>query len=283
MKPEKISDAMNHIDEAIIEETETVRRTKKNRKKSWIKWGVPAACLAVVLIVGVSVLNQPNNQIAISSNSSNVTVRYIKNPPTISGNGDIALLTEEEIFTMYDTAIFKGSISEIRNIELDFNGVKDYRAIAKIKVEKVYRGSCKANDIISVLLPCPIADGIWVEDTDVVSAMRVGMTGIFMPMAYDNENSIWEQNGARLIKKDIADYGFLDGLQYAFLETDDGLLFSKNSYESIDSATTLNEVEQYIETMLENLPNPGGVAETSTANEEAPTTGETQPVQTFSE
>ena len=39
MKPENISDAMNGIDDDIIEETEKVRgnaRTKRNRKRFWI-------------------------------------------------------------------------------------------------------------------------------------------------------------------------------------------------------------------------------------------------------
>ncbi len=45
--------------------------------------------------------------------------------------------------------------------------------------------------------------------------------------------------------------GFLDGLQYAFLETESGLVFSQETYESIADVTTLNEVEEYIQTMLQ--------------------------------
>ena len=74
-----------------------------------------------------------------------------------------------------------------------------------------------------------------------------------MPMIYDDENSIWEQNGAKLDIRDIADYGFADGERFAFLETEDGLVFSRDAYSSIANATTLDEVEDYIETMLENL------------------------------
>ena len=81
--------------------------------------------------------------------------------------------------------------------------------------------------------------------------MKSGMTGIFMPVLYNDENSIWKQNNACLVKKDIAEYGLLDGLQYAFLETESGLVFSKETYESIADVTTLNEVEEYIQTMLQ--------------------------------
>mgnify|MGYP001856921961 FL=1 len=82
--------------------------------------------------------------------------------------------------------------------------------------------------------------------------MKAGVTGIFMPVIYDDENSIWEQNGARLDKRDIADYGFADGERFAFLETEDGLVFFRDAYGSIDDATTLDEVEDHIKAMLES-------------------------------
>ena len=53
-----------------------------------------------------------------------------------------------------------------------------------------------------------------------------------MPVIYDDENSIWEQNGAKLDKRDIADYGFADGERFAFLETEDGLVFSEMRMEA---------------------------------------------------
>ena len=59
--------------------------------------------------------------------------------------------------------------------------------------------------------------------------------------------------GASLDKRDLADYDFVDGERYAFLETDSGLVFSRWAYASIADATTLDEVEEYIEKMLERL------------------------------
>ena len=73
-----------------------------------------------------------------------------------------------------------------------------------------------------------------------------------MPVIYDDENSFWEQNGARLDKRVIADYGFADHARFAFLETEDGLVFFRDAYGSIDDATTLDEVEDYIKAMLES-------------------------------
>ena len=91
----------------------------------------------------------------------------------------------------------------------------------------------------------PFTEGVWVEDTETVSAMQAGSTGIFMPEIYD-ETSIWGQNGAKLAEKDTADYGCADGVRYAFVETADGLVFDRGAYASIANAASLEERETYI-------------------------------------
>ena len=267
MNAKKFSDAMSELDTKYVDEA--LNYKKRVKKPIWVKWGAMVACLAVVFFIGISILTSYLNQqditspdnptitpsdnstIALSDNSTNVIARYIDEAPTTSTNMDLQLLTEEEVFSTSSMAIFKGIVLEIKNVELDFSGVKEYRAIAQIEVKEVFQGSCKEGETVSVLLPCPISEDIWVEDTDVISAMKSGMTGIFMPVLYNDENSIWKQNNACLVKKDIAEYGLLDGLQYAFLETESGLVFSKETYESIADVTTLNEVEEYIQTMLQ--------------------------------
>jgi hypothetical protein len=261
MKPENISDAMNGIDDDIIEETEKVRgnaRTKRNRKRFWIGGAAFAVCFAAVLLA-VFLAPEPgrqqsqNDQIVLSERSSGVTVRYAEGAEGqegISSSSSLIALTEEELFTYHDTAVFRGTVAEIRNIEIDFNGSRECRAIAEIRVEKVYRGPCGEGDTVSVLLPCPVSEGVWVEDTEVVSRMRPGMAGIFMPMIYGGD-SVWEQNGAVLALQDIADYGFADGTRYAFLETEEGLVFDRTAYKSIVDASTLEDVEAYIQIMLQ--------------------------------
>ena len=245
MRAETISDAMNYLNDEIIEDTEAFRQKKKKRK-GWIKGAISAACLAVVLGAGLFVADRQQNRIALSENSAHVTARYIEKAPPVASSGDLIYLTEDELFTHWNTAIFKGTVEEIRNIELNFNGEKVYRAVASIQVEATYRGPCSPGDTVSVLLPCPIGGEIWVEDTEIVSAMQVGTTGIFMPVIYTGD-SVWEQNGARLVQTDIADFGFADGRGYAFLEGEEGLLFDRDCYPSIAAATTLDEVEAFIQ------------------------------------
>lgn len=248
MNTKKFSDAISHIDNKYIDEA---LNYKKNKKITWIKFGAVAACFTVIIFV-LSKPNLPDKQFVLSDNSYNVTVKYINRATSdnVSFNSMLAYYTEEELFTNFNTDIFKGKILSVDNIVMDFNGEKLYRAIAQIKIEKVYRGSCDKGDIVSVMLPCPITEGVWVEDTDTVCAMKEGMTGIFMPIFYTEENSFLEYNNARLVQKDIADYGFPDGMRYAFLETEDGLIFDRGSYETISDAKTLDEVEKYIKNMI---------------------------------
>ena len=162
----------------------------------------------------------------------------------MQSSSQLVELTEEELFTSCDTVIFRGRILNISNIEISFNGDKDYGAIAEIEVETVYRGSCDIGDKVSVLLPCPIMEDYWVEDTDTVSVMQAGMTGISMPMIY-TDTSMHLQNGAKLALKD-----FGDGERFAFLVTKNGLVFDRRSYESISDAATLDEIENYILNMI---------------------------------
>lgn len=252
MNVKKFSDAMGELDSRYIVETMNYKR--KTAKSRIIRRVIIAASIAAVFLIGVSIINMQRNTIPLSDRSHNVTVRYTSNPFIFfRHSGSLIGLTEEELFTKFDTVIFKGTIKEIKNIVVSFNGEKEYRAIVQIEVGKVYRGTCRDGDTVSVMLPCPISTTMQVTDTTTVSAMKAGMTGIFMPKVYDDEGALWMENGASLDKRDLADYDFVDGERYAFLETDSGLVFSRWAYASIADAATLDEVEEYIENMLERL------------------------------
>lgn len=248
MRGKDFLDKMDLIDSAYVEAADMKPAKKKN---VWIKWCAMAACLAIALAVGAPVF-LPQYQIQLSDKSVGVTARFTNIPINFGSADSLVYLTEEELFTEFDTAIFKGTITDISNIVLNFNGSKNHRAIAEIQIEQVYRGECKVGETTNVLLPCPVATQFWVSDTEIVSKMTVGMTGIFMPMIYD-ENSMRQENGATLMLQDIADYGFADGSRYAFLDTESGLLFSRTAYESISEATSLEEIEKYVIMMIEKV------------------------------
>ena len=220
----------------------------KERLKKLYPVFITVAC-AVVLIVSMKVFGG-NSDFELPNSVGNVSVKYINKAPSIKLSTSLIELTEDELFNKYNTDIFMGKIEDIKNIKIDFNGSKEYSAIANIRIEKIYRGHGTVGDVVSVLIPCPINTNVYVTDTEIVSSMRIGMTGIFMPMKYD-ETSYREENGAKIYLMDIAGYGFLDGERFAFLNSDNGLIFNKQSYESIASATTLEEIESYIMNMIE--------------------------------
>lgn len=220
--------------------------TRKVKNKRLYTAFATVVCIAILIII----IPMFKSDFELPNSDGHVSVKYVNKAPSVSSEASLIYLTVEEIFHERNTDIFMGEIVDIKNIKISMNGFIHYRAIAEIRIDKVYRGNITAGEIVSVLMPCPINTNVWVEDSAVVSSMRVGMTGIFMPVKYD-ENSIWEENGAKICKMDITEYGFFDGMRFAFLDSDKGLIFEKSTYSEISSATSLEEIEKYIIKMIE--------------------------------
>lgn len=190
-----------------------------------------------------------NNQIPLPHATGNISARIVREPlDFLSSQSDLVWFTEEELFAL-PTVIFKGTIERIDNIEIDFNGVKNYHAIAHIKIDKVYRGDLDIGQTITTLLPCPISEGMWVSETEVISSIRVGSTGIFMPTLYD-DSFYYQQNGATLILTDLAPYGFSDGQRFAFIDNSDEIIYDHFAYESLSSVKSLEDIEIYLNKMI---------------------------------
>ena len=225
-----------------------IGKKKVNNKRLYTVFAGVACVL--VLIISIPMFND-NSDFELPNSVGNVSVKYInKTPSVLISSSLVWRLTEEELFHKYNTDIFMGQIEDIRNIKIDFNGPIEYRAIAEIRIDKIFRGNGIVGETVSVLLPCSVDTNVLVEDTKVVSSMRVGMTGIFMPIEYD-ETSYREENGAKIYWRDIANYGFLDGERYAFLNSDNGLIFAEDAYQSITSAISLEEIEEFVIKMIE--------------------------------
>jgi hypothetical protein len=247
--------AIGNIDDKFIIRAGNKAIKKHKSLKSLIKFAVPAvACLILAVMIAVPLFNNNSNFDLILS--SGVTVKYVINPPNIKTSALLAYLTEEELFAPvshgFEMVIFEGKVVKVDNIVISFQEQhKDYRAIVHVKVSEVYRGNIEPGTTVSILLPAPVGKtNFWVSDTTISSQMNVGTTGIFMPARYE-ESTVWEQNNKTLYLQELAEYGFLDGERWAFIETPSGLQFSRHAYESITDATTLDEVRQYVITMLE--------------------------------
>ena len=66
MKKEQISDALNMLNDDIIEETNNVRTNAKPKRK-WVKWGVAAACLCLMAVGSLSIVNSHLKQYIVSN------------------------------------------------------------------------------------------------------------------------------------------------------------------------------------------------------------------------
>ncbi len=207
------------------------------KNKSRVKWTSIVICLGIV-IIGIYILLPKGNVIYKSENITVKSFDYSREnvPPTEIGS---VYLTEEEIFNNYNTAIFKGTVKDIENIKIDFDGDVVYRSIVTISIQEIYRGDLQTGEEIKILFPLPIDEE------------KYTMEGIFMPLILDNESAMWQENDIWFDKREIVDYGLFDVERFAFLETEDGLVFDEWVYESINDAETLDDIEEYILTMID--------------------------------
>lgn len=261
MKEERILQALNHVEDSYV--ADAAPGGKKKKHPVWVGLAAAAACMVLIVAGALAIVRQlglggqgspdhgthKTGEILLSERSQKVTVEYTDHAPAVSTIADLQWFSEKELFGNWDTAIFLGTVQSIDNIVLDFNGEKDYKALMEIQVEQVYRGEMMSGETIQILLPCSFGDNTWREDTGVISQLDVGMRGIFMPKLY-GEDSICSMNGATLYYQDLAAYGLLDGERFAFLETEQGLVFDRSAYESISDAQTLEDIQAYVLGMI---------------------------------
>ena len=117
-------------------------------------------------------------------------------------------------------------------------------------MDKVYRGDLDAGETVTVLLPRPIYLHTWVEGTEIVSAMRAGMRGYFIPVRQYKADDTYTKNGLTLYYSDLANYSLGGGNYGVFLETDDGLLFNRETYTTLSPNCTFEQAEAYLTARL---------------------------------
>ena len=255
MRGKDFLDKMDQIDPAYVEAAD-MKPAKRNN--IWIKWCAMAACLCLI-IGAVTMLPrlrgnhgepQVGDFVLSEKTTAKVSLGYDEEAAT-SSKADLVFLTEEELFAHEKMYAFRGRVSGLTNVTIDFNGDKMVRCVATISIDEVYKGDLAPGDRITMLIPCGIdLIGVAVEDTDIIAQLESGMEGIFMPWVYD-ENSRIEMNGAVLITKDLAECGLADGMRWAFLSTNRGVIFERNAYSGAYEATTMDDIEGYVVDMLQ--------------------------------
>jgi hypothetical protein len=244
-KARMLNNILNH---AHSDETQK-RKAEKNMKKSYWKIFAPVAACAVMALVLIPRGN--DDSLTLSRSSDGIRASYVQESPDVASPSiKLVEMTEEELFNNDKTDIFSGTVKDIRNIEILMGGEQNYYTVVEIDVDKVFRGSCVSGDVATILLDYPLnMEGMEREDTNVTSNMTEGMKGIFMPIKYD-ESAFLEVDGEKLYWTDLADFSFPDGERYAFLETEDGLIFDRYAYASTQNAESLEAIEEYVKMML---------------------------------
>ena len=257
MTSKNIYMSLGGLDPELIMKAAPAEKAQKKKRNNWVKWGSLAACLcliigAITIIThfGDNISEPQLGEIPLSDKTTAKVTNGCDDIITASSKGELVYLTEEEMFARENIYVFRGTVSGLRNVTIDFNGIKIARCIATIVINEVYQGDLSAGEQITMLIPCAIdIIGKTVEDTDGIAQLKDGMEGIFMPLVYD-ENSYIEMNGAVLIIQDLAAYGLLDGMRWAFLDTERGLVFLRSAYPGAKEATNLDDIETYVIEML---------------------------------
>ncbi|MCT4794901.1 hypothetical protein [Exiguobacterium alkaliphilum] len=240
----RLTRLMGDVDDRFVEESMEVGK-KKQRNWRWIGGLIVAAAVTLFAVNwdGFKEL------IPLSDSSSNMSVAYIDEADIDVGmsSANLVEMSEDELFSKWDPAVVRGVVKQIDHIELDFNGQTEYQSIVTIGVTDTYQGVVEQGSDINVLTVTGAGSEVLQSEASVVSELRLGMEGIFIAVPYD-DTFVWKQNGATLQLSDISDYGFPDGERYMFLNTDEGLVFSRDAYPSLRGAETLDDIEVFMMT-----------------------------------
>lgn len=218
----------------------------KGKRNSFILTGAVAAA-ALFISLGLPDMGKKDAG-NILYTKGDVVITEVTDVPEIPSNPSAitAIFNEEEVFTRFDTVAFMGTVKEVVNLEMDFDGVVHYRSMAVITVDKVYDGDLTVGENVNAMLPGPVDTGsVMGPDFNITRAMKPGERGIFMPIVYSSDE-VWEENGKELKMTDFAKYAIIDTVRFAFMDTEEGLLFERNTFPAIKDAKTLEEVETYI-------------------------------------
>lgn len=249
MRGDEFLDKMELVDPKLIEAADAVPKKRRSPVKLLI---AVAACLCIV-IAAVALLSQ-SNEIKLSEASTATAVYGVDDEGMPSGKTRVEWYDEEELFSgepfQTELCAFRGTVTNLQNITLDYNGYKVCKCISTVKITAVYKGDFKVGDEVKIELPYPVGVEVRVKAPNLTRNIEVGMEGIFTPLVWD-ENTYSEYNGAVLIHRDIADCGFPDGFRFMFLCADDGhLIWWHDAYPGAVGSTTLDDIEEYVIKML---------------------------------
>ena len=249
--------------QGLINNTKSKMYAELNKKvsKASIKntrYTILAASFVLVLLLSLIISQFTNHardhSIQLTKSTEGVSAYYIdKSPTIIVSTIGRPQMSEEELIN--GELVFKGKIKDIQYIRVDFEKSSTYLAVFSIKINNVYKGELRQGDTIKVMSQRTYTG---VEDTGkiamdrILSQAQAGMNGIFIIRSIEEEAYI-EKDTERLYLQDISPYIFqLAGECSAFLEGSEQVIYDK-SFKSLSEDASLEQVEQYIISMLQSI------------------------------
>ncbi|WP_298030331.1 hypothetical protein [uncultured Dysosmobacter sp.] len=300
MTREELFRAVGQIREDQAEEAE---KTKKQPFR-WRRYGALAACLAVVLAAGLAMnrlrpagmIDEGTGLIEDSrldgshystpeSTPEDAEARPIRStgvkwselavegadpqaaankaPAQNRSSACLAWLEPEEILAM-DTAVFRGTVRNLRCFEVMAGKEAAYYTVASVEVTDCIRGQLGTGDIYNVLYPGVLGlSGSSVSGD--LEKLQEGSDAVFMPR-WAGQEAGWSAGDGFFAYGDLAELYFEEGIRFLFLDTGKGLSFERTVYADIADAATLDEVMDYLR---ENVPNGDEPPETEAELREA--------------
>lgn len=166
----------------------------------------------------------------------------------VGSAASLAWLEPEEIFKR-DTAIFRGTVLNLRYFEVTAGRETRYYTVASVEITDCVRGELAAGDIYNVLylgVPGRMSTSISGD----LDKLEVGSDAVFMPYIAGGDTG-WSSGKDYFCYADLAELYFEEGIRFLFLDTGDGLSFDRSVYADIAGAETLDEVTDYLR---ENVP-----------------------------
>ncbi len=220
-----------------------------------------ALSLAVVgMLAYFAIGNYRNREIELEKSGSDVSANYIhKLPDDVVLKTNSSDIDEEEFFTRLDYVCFNGIVRDVKNISVTNLGSSVCYAVVKIEIKHIYFSdtgdeSLSVGDVLPVFLHFPVVGTDYDGDTFVSCRIEKGMEGIFMPILLD-DSTHFSSGESYFYPSDIAPYALADGSSL-FLQTEDGVLYDKNIFTSLDSPDNLPMVDRYLTKMYKKYIHP---------------------------
>lgn len=198
MREEQISDALNYLDDDIIEEADAVRQNKGKPQKKRRIWFPLASCFVLIFISGYA-LGKFNRSKMFEGVNENAVEKEMESKQSADSTADDIVenssavqeearqtLTESKPAQKNSIAIIKGTVTSLSTVYTTEADSKTKCLVAEVKIESVYSGDCQENETITVLVPSTDLQVVWMEKENITAAIEIGTTGVFAITESDN-------------------------------------------------------------------------------------------------